>query len=432
MTSYPDTLNYLFSQLPMFHRVGAAAYKDNLDNTLALSKLTGAPEQSFPSIHIAGTNGKGSVSALLASILQSAGYKTALFTSPHLRDFRERIRINGKMIPKGEVTAFVSKYRNAFETLQPSFFEMTFALAMDYFARNKPDIAVVETGMGGRLDSTNIVRSILSIITNIGSDHMAFLGDTPEKIAVEKAGIIKPGVNVVIGETQSKIDQIFIQKSAEAHADIVFADQQMDIEHFNFKLHPSPHLTMEIVRNNVEYLKQLKLPLGGLYQLKNTLTVLESVEQLRNSGYTITEAHIYEGFNNVLKNTGILGRWQLLSRKPLTLCDTAHNINGIREVVRQLRFIPCEQLHVVFGMVADKEIDQILEILPHTAIYYFCKPDIPRGLDAGELFDKAQDYELNGSLWPSVKEALHAAQQAAGPKDLVFVGGSTFVVAEVV
>lgn len=416
----------------MFHRIGAAAYKDNLDNTIALSDLTGNPEKGIPCIHIAGTNGKGSVSALLASILQSAGYKTALFTSPHLRDFRERIRIDGKMIPKTEVTAFVSRYRKDFGKIKPSFFEMTFALAMDYFAKNKPDIGVIETGMGGRLDSTNIVPSLLSIITNIGDDHKAFLGDTYEKIAAEKAGIIKPGVPVVIGETQSKTEQVFIKKAGEYKSPIVFADQEMEIEHFSFKLKPSPHLLMDVSYHDQVHLKDLKLPLGGLYQLKNTLTVLRSVEILRQSGYDISDTHIFEGFKNVLVNTGILGRWQLLSRKPMTLCDTGHNINGIREVVRHLHFIPCRQLHMVFGMVQDKEIDEILDILPRNAVYYFCKPDIPRGLDGNILFEHAMDKGLEGMLYPSVTDALKAAQQAAHEDDLVFAGGSTFVVAEIV
>lgn len=416
----------------MFHRIGAAAYKENLDNTLALSKATGHPEKDFPHIHIAGTNGKGSISALLASVLQTAGYKTALFTSPHLRDFRERIRINGKMIPKAEVTSFVNNYRKDFQALQPSFFEMTFALAMAFFAKNKPDIAVTETGMGGRLDSTNIVPSVLSVISNIGYDHMAFLGNTLESIAKEKAGIIKPCIPVVIGETQSETEAVFLHQAQEMKAPLVFADQQYDISHFRLRTHPSPHLVMDVSRGSEEHLNNLKLPLGGLYQLKNTLTVMAAIEQLQKLGYRIEPTHIAEGFKNVLINTGIRGRWQVIGRKPLTICDTGHNLNGVREVVRHLRLLNPVKLHVVFGMVCDKDVEAVLDILPRNALYYFCRPDVPRGLDAAILAEKANECGLQGFAWPSVQQALETARTTAAPDEMVFVGGSTFVVAEVV
>ena len=416
----------------MFHRIGAAAYKDNLDNTIALSNLTGRPEQSFPSIHIAGTNGKGSVSSLIASILQESGLKVALFTSPHLKDFRERIRVNGNMIPKAEVVRFVKQYRKEFESIEPSFFEWTFSLAMSYFAAEKPDIAVVETGMGGRLDSTNIITPVLSLITNIGWDHMSLLGDTLEKIATEKAGIIKPLIPVVIGESQSGCDQVFLQFAHDNKSQIVFADQLYNAERFAFSLKPSPSLTMDVFREGELWLSNLKSSLAGLYQLKNTPAVMMACEMLNELGYEISEEHIRNGFARVTTNTGLRGRWQMLRKKPLTLCDTGHNLNGLREVVRQLRLIPHDQLHFVIGMVADKDLDQILEILPRQAVYYFCKPDIPRGLDAGILAAKAMEAGITGSIHESVQAALQSATEKADPGDLIFVGGSTFVVAEVV
>jgi dihydrofolate synthase/folylpolyglutamate synthase len=432
LSSYQETLDFLYSRLPMFHRIGAAAYKDNLDNTLALSNLTGRPEQSFPSIHIAGTNGKGSVSSLIASILQESGLKVALFTSPHLKDFRERIRVNGSMIPKAEVVRFVKQYRKEFESIEPSFFEWTFSLAMSYFAAEKPDIAVVETGLGGRLDSTNIITPVLSLITNIGWDHMSLLGDTLEKIATEKAGIIKPLIPVVIGESQAGCDKVFTQFARDNKSQIVFADQRYNAERFTFSIKPSPSLTMDVFREGELWLSNLKSSLAGLYQLKNTPAVMMACEMLNELGYEISEEHIRSGFAKVTTNTGLRGRWQMLRKKPLTLCDTGHNLNGLREVVRQLRLIPHEQLHIVLGMVVDKDLDQILEILPRQAVYYFCKPDIPRGLDAETLAAKALEAGISGSIHESVQAALQSATEKADAADLIFVGGSTFVVAEVV
>jgi dihydrofolate synthase / folylpolyglutamate synthase len=422
----------MFSQLPMFHRIGAAAYRSNLDNTIALSKLAGNPEKKFPSIHIAGTNGKGSVSHLIASVLQSAGYKTGLYTSPHLKDFRERIRMNGAMIPKTYVTSFVSKYRNDFEKLKPSFFEITFAMAMAYFEKEKPDIAVIETGMGGRLDSTNIVEPVLSIITNIGWDHMSFLGDTVEKIAIEKAGIIKKNIPVVIGESQAATDHVFIEKAEQVGTGICFADKDYEVDHFQQMMKPAAMLQMNVSKNNKVYIEDLKTPLAGLYQIKNTVTVLEALEILGKCGFSATKDQIREGFLGVVKNTGLKGRWQIIARKPLTICDTGHNPEGLKEVFRQLRFIPHKELHIVFGMVNDKDISGILDLLPRNASYYFCRPDIPRGLDAELLFSAASEVGLYGKPFPSVKLALAAAREQAVAGDLIFVGGSTFVIAEVV
>jgi dihydrofolate synthase / folylpolyglutamate synthase len=416
----------------MFHRIGAAAYKGSLENTLALCKLTGNPERDFSSIHIAGTNGKGSVSHLIASVLQCAGYKVGLYTSPHLKDFRERIRINGKMIPKTYVTSFITKHRNEFEVLNPSFFEITFIMAINYFANERPDIAVIETGMGGRLDSTNVVNPILSVITNIGWDHMAFLGDTLDKIASEKAGIIKKNVPVVIGERQAATDHIFLARAKRMDTKLYFADQTFQADQFQSTLKPSPLLTMRVVRNDKTFIPELVTPLAGLYQLKNTMTVLQSIELLNKTGFVIGKEHIIEGFQHVLKNTGMKGRWQVIAKKPLTICDTGHNVDGLKEIIRQLRFVRHEGLHIVFGMVNDKETDQVLALLPRNASYYFCRPDIPRGLDADILAEAAAAEGLSGKVYTSVKDALAAAKSAAVVNDLVFVGGSTFVVAEVI
>jgi dihydrofolate synthase / folylpolyglutamate synthase len=414
----------------MFHRIGAAAYKANLDNTHALCKLTGYPERTFSSIHIAGTNGKGSVSHLIASVLQCSGYKVGLYTSPHLKDFRERIRMNGKMISKTYVTSFINKYRNDFDRIKPSFFEIAFALAMSYFRDEKPDIAVVETGMGGRLDSTNVINPLLSIITNIGWDHMAFLGNTPEKIAAEKAGIIKKGVPVILGESHSVTKPVFVSHAKQNSAPLYFADETFEVDRFRFKLKPVPFLEMDVVRNGQTHYEELKTPLAGLYQLKNTITVLQAIEILQDCGYKTSKEQTYNGFRDVVKNTGLKGRWQVLAKKPLTLCDTGHNVDGIKEMVRQLRLVPHEKLHFVLGMVNDKDINGIMELLPRNAAYYFCKPDIPRGLDVEILTETATSAGLDGKAYASVQLALTAARAAASMNDLVFVGGSTFVVAE--
>ena len=426
--TYGQTLDYLYQQLPMFHRIGAAAYKGDLNNTLDICKLLNHPETKFRSVHIAGTNGKGSTSHMLAAILQTAGYKTGLYTSPHLKDFRERIRINGKMIDENEVISFVEDFKKEFEIIKPSFFEWTVGLAFHHFRKEKVDIAVIETGLGGRLDSTNVITPLLSIITNIGLDHVQLLGDTLEKIAVEKAGIIKQNVPVVIGERQPGIETIFINKAGSAKSAIVFADDQLRSE-INTKVNKNA-LSLNVLKNNKIIYKNLELDLTGNYQLKNCLTVLQSVFQLRNSGFSISDKHIYKALHDVKTLTGLMGRWQIISDRPLTVCDVAHNTDGIRYVVEQIRQTPHEQLHVVFGVVDDKDCSGILKLLPKNATYYFCEAPIPRALNAGILKTIAEKFSLQGNAYASVKVALRTAHENANENDMVFVGGSTFVVAE--
>ena len=427
--NYQQTLDFLFSQLPMFQRLGGAAYKSNLNNTLAICKLLGNPEQKFPSVHIAGTNGKGSVSHLLASVLQEAGYKVGLYTSPHLTDFRERIRINGHKIPQEKVVEFVQSNKSLFENIQPSFFEYTFGMAINYFAGEKIDIAVMEVGMGGRLDSTNVVKSILSVITNIGLDHTQFLGDTFEKIAIEKAGIIKPDVSVVIGETQEEIKSIFLEQASENQSEIYFADKTYSLKpvdsdniHFN---------KFDVLKNGEVCIADLQIDLKGKYQSKNIITALKAIDILQEQDFSISLEQLKPGFKNTRENTGFAGRWHILNKSPLTICDTGHNINGVSEIIAQLEELKFEKLHFVLGMVNDKNIDSILELLPEEARYYFCKANIPRGLDANELMKMAFQKGLDGFAFESVGEAFRAAKQQANSTDLIFVGGSTFVVAEV-
>lgn len=430
--TYRQTLDYLFSQLPMFHRIGAAAYKADLDATRALCKILGNPQQDFSSIHIAGTNGKGSTSHFLASVLQEAGYKTGLFTSPHLRDFRERIKVNGRMISKSEVTSFVMQHREEFNAVQPSFFEWTFALAAWYFAKAKVDIAVIETGMGGRLDSTNLVNPVITVITNIGLDHTQFLGSTLAEIAVEKAGIIKTGIPVVIGETHPETKPIFTRSAARCMAEITFADQDIRINQAVLTKQKQPLLRAEFISSPSGQNYKLATPLSGKYQLKNLATVICTLEKIQQTGMKIQPENIIAGIRKVIKNTGLMGRWQTISRNPLTIADIGHNPDGMREVLEQVALTPHRRLHFVFGVVNDKDVRTILEMLPRDASYYFCKADIPRGLDASELAEIAGELSLIGKTYCSVKEALISAQQAAGADDLVLVGGSTFVVAEVV
>ncbi len=430
--TYKETLDYLNAQLPMYHRIGASAYRADLDNTWKICNLLGNPQQAFPSVHIGGTNGKGSTSNMLASILQEKGLKTGLYTSPHLTDFRERIRINGIKIPKEKVVRFVEKYKPDFEKIRPSFFEMTVGMAFDYFREEKVDVAIIEVGMGGRLDSTNVITPLLSIITNISFDHKQFLGDTLEKIAIEKAGIIKYSVPVVIGESQNDIRHVFIEKAKEEQSEILFADAEFTARATSTEHNDDGIIKLDIFRNNRLFLADLESPLIGNYQKKNIITVCASCKMLNLSLGPISADDIRKGVFNVIDNTGFAGRWQILSRAPLTICDTGHNEGGLREVLEQISRTPHEKLHFVFGMVSDKEIDVILQMLPKDAIYYFCKADIPRGLDANELRIKAQGFGLRGETFESVKNAFKAAQQRANTNDLVFVGGSTFTVAEVV
>ncbi len=425
---YPEALQYIYSQLPMFHRIGKAAYKSDLGNTLILDDYFGQPHKKFKTIHVGGTNGKGSTSHMLASILQQAGYRVGLYTSPHLRDFRERIRINGQMIPKDEVSSFVSLHKEFLDRVKPSFFEMSVAMAFDYFARMQVDIAVIEVGLGGRLDSTNIVNPVLSIITNIGWDHTDLLGGTLQKIAAEKAGIIKPNTPVIISQYQAEVAEIFQTKARESRAPIIFADQQVNI------------LEQSIVSNNLQQFKYAKgslefsieLDLMGNYQRYNLPGVLKSIEVLNDNGFSIKETDLAEGLKRVQELTGLMGRWQKLSDNPLIYCDTGHNVDGIRLVVEQINRTPHNQLHMVIGAVADKDITGMLSLLPQNAIYYFTQASIPRALNHSELQKQAFTLGLKGDAFPTVAEALTAAKLAAKPNDLIFVGGSTFVVAEVV
>lgn len=428
--NYAETLHYLYTQLPVFTRVGASAYKADLGNTLELCRRLDNPQHKFKSIHVAGTNGKGSTSHILAAVLQVAGYKTGLYTSPHLKDFRERIRVNGQMIPEQTVIDFVAKHRKDFDEIAPSFFEMTVALAFDVFAKEQVDIAVIETGLGGRLDSTNVVTPILSIITNIGWDHMNLLGDTLPKIAAEKAGIIKPNIPVIIGEKQDEVADVFIRKAEVENARISFASELYDVKgERNGEL-----LDVEIHKNSQPTTYNLQLDLPGSYQLKNIKTVLAAVDELRQQGYTttITDDHIKTALKQVKTLTGLHGRWETINQNPLTICDTGHNQEGIAEVLKNIATVTYNHLHFVLGMVNDKDISKVLSMLPQNATYYFCRPDIPRGLEAESLKNKAKGSGLQGEAYPNVKAALAAAQTAAQPNDLVFAGGSTFVVAEVV
>lgn len=428
--TYSEILRYLYTQLPMFHRVGAAAYKADLSTTQELGKLLGNPELSYRTIHIAGTNGKGSTSHFLASILQEAGYKTGLFTSPHLKDFRERIRVNGKMIPRRQVSLFVSEHLSDFDALKPSFFEWTFALASDYFRLENVDVAVMETGMGGRLDSTNIISPVLTVITNIGMDHMQFLGNTPEAIATEKAGIIKKGIPLVVGETQDTTADVFKRTAAGADAPVAFADQRYKVVSSALTRHASPLLRAEITRNG-EAFGIFWSPLSSRYQLKNLVTVLQAVEVLRQSGFRISDAHLHNGIRRVIRNTGFQGRWQILSKQPKTIVDISHNVDGIAQLMLQLESTSYRKLHFVLGVVSDKDVSAMLKLLPRQARYYFCKADIPRGLDANLLKSQAEAAGLHGESYPSVKLALQAARAACEEQDLVVVSGSAFVVAEV-
>jgi dihydrofolate synthase / folylpolyglutamate synthase len=430
MMSYRETLDYIFARLPMYQRIGPAAYNADLGNTTTLCRLLGNPQDSFRSVHIAGTNGKGSTSHLLASILQETGIKTGLFTSPHLKDFRERIRVSGKMIPEENVIRFIERYKASFETIEPSFFEMTVGLAFDYFREEQIDIGIIEVGMGGRLDSTNILTPLISVITNISFDHMQFLGDTLLKIAEEKAGIIKPSVPVVIGETQDDLRPVFLEKARENDSEIIFADELFSLSGWTILKKEEPGVTFDILKNSTPWIPGIVCPLTGDYQKKNILTVAAVCDLLRSQGWMISDANIRTGISGVIRNTGFSGRWQVLSHSPLTICDTGHNEGGLREVLAQISGTHFEKLHFVFGMVNDKDADSILRMLPGDAVYYFCKADVPRGMDAAELCMKAKEAGLTGEVFASVRDAVMAAQKRAGMKDLVFIGGSTFVVAE--
>lgn len=407
MKTYQEILDWMFAQLPMYQRQGASAYRKDLTNTILLSDYLGNPEKAIKTIHIAGTNGKGSTSSMIASVLQEAGFKVGLYTSPHLKDFRERIKINGEEISEKFVCDFVLEHKSFFEQNNLSFFEMTVGLAFDYFKKQEVDIAVIETGMGGRLDSTNIITPLVSVITNIGLDHMQFLGNTLPEIATEKAGIIKPNIPVVIGEYTRQTKEVFEEKAKETNSEIYFASDFVA--------------------------KTPKSDLIGKYQQKNKKTALQTIKILQNRNlFEISKENISNGFLNVAKNTGLMGRWQILQEKPKIICDTAHNKHGLEIVLEQIQKEKFKQLHIVFGAVNDKDLDSVLPLFPKNATYYFCKPDVPRGLETDILKEKAREFWLIGETYSSVKNALENAQKNASEKDLIFVGGSTFVVAEVV
>jgi dihydrofolate synthase / folylpolyglutamate synthase len=427
--NYDQTLEYLYGQLPMFTRVGASAYKKDLTNTIALCNLLNNPQQQFKSIHVAGTNGKGSTSHMLASILQEAGFKVGLYTSPHLKDFRERIRINGIPIPEDFVVDFVNEYRPHFDRIQPSFFEWTVALCFHFFAKQKVDFAIIETGLGGRLDSTNIITPILSVVTNIGWDHMDMLGNTLPLIAIEKAGIIKPHIPIVIGEYDVETAPTFLQRAEEEKSNITFAKDCINVLNFHSNgLISTIEIHNTITNNKEEY----TCDLAGNYQQHNIVTVLAAINQLIQQHIKIPRSAISNGLNHVKANTSLAGRWQVLQTQPLIICDTGHNINGIKFVIHQLYQTQHHHLHMVIGMVKDKDIDKILSLLPNQATYYFCNANIPRALPSQELQSLALQYGLVGHSYATVQQALAAAKSNALLNDLIFIGGSTFVVAEVV
>lgn len=405
--NYKETLDWMFSRLPMYQRQGASAYRKDLTNTLLLTEYLGNPHKNVKTIHVAGTNGKGSTSNMLASVLQEAGYKVGLYTSPHLRDFRERIKINGEDITEEYVITFFGKHKAFFEEHDLSFFEMTVGLAFEYFDTQKVDVAIIEVGMGGRLDSTNIITPLVSVITNIGLDHTQFLGNTLAEIASEKAGIIKKNIPVIIGEYTAETRPVFENKAKENESEIYFAS---------------------------DLIQQTPLSdLVGVYQEKNKKTVLQTLKVLQSKKhFSISETSIRDGFLNVAKNTGFMGRWQVLQENPKVICDTAHNKHGLEIVLDQLLKENYTNLHIVLGAVNDKDLDSVLPLFPKNATYYFCKPDVPRGLEADVLQQKAKDFSLFGECYSSVKDAFEQAKKQALSTDLIFVGGSTFVVAEVV
>lgn len=404
--NYNETLHWMLSQLPMYQRQGKSAYKADLVNTRLLVNHLNDPDKKFKSVHVAGTNGKGSTSHMLASILQEAGYKVGLYTSPHLKDFRERIKINGQVVSKQFVIGFIRRNKPFFEENQLSFFEMTVGMAFDYFAKQKVDIAVIEVGLGGRLDSTNVITPEVSVITNIGLDHTQFLGNTLEKIASEKGGIIKPNIPVVIGETQNETQEVFKELAKQNNSKIVFADGEVEVV--------------------------LESDLKGTYQPKNIKTTIQTIKELRLKGFKVSQAHLKKGLLNVVHNTGLLGRWQVLGQQPKVVCDTGHNREGLSYVMSQISKETFQKLHIVFGVVNDKDVNSIIHLLPKQATYYFCKPEISRGLPAKDLKLVFNNYGLQGEAYNSVKEAYKKALQSASSEDFVFVGGSTFVVAEII
>jgi len=427
--TYLQTLDYLYNKLPMFNRLGAAAIKEDIHNTVLMCERLGNPQQKFKTIHVAGTNGKGSTSHMLAAILQKAGYKTGLYTSPHLKDFRERIRVNGEMMPESFVVDFTAQSKDMIEEISPSFFEVTVAMAFSFFADENVDVAIIEVGLGGRLDSTNIITPELSVITNISFDHTDLLGNTLEKIAYEKAGIIKPGIPVVVGEKQEETAAVFLDKAKETSSALLFANTELHAveSHREGRL-----LVTTVYQKEIPLFKELKLDLTGTYQLKNVLTVIQSILTLRKTGFNISDEAVREGLQNTAGITGLQGRWQTLGEHPLIIADTGHNIAGITEVLENIAATPHAHLHIVIGMLKDKDVNSVLQLLPSSASYYFCQPALLRAMPVQELAEKAKNHGLNGEVFETVSSALSAAKLSANPEDLIFVGGSTFVVAEVV
>lgn len=421
--NYEETLDYLYNSAPLFQHIGKDAYKEGLENTYLLDEHFNHPHRKFRTIHVAGTNGKGSCSHTLAAILQAAGYKTGLYTSPHLIDFRERIRINGIPAGKEFVIDFVKKHRAFFEPLHPSFFELTTAMAFHYFAREEVDVAIIEVGLGGRLDCTNIIRPDLCIITNISFDHVQFLGNTLPQIAREKAGIIKEGIPVVIGETTPETKPVFAARAKEMHAPLVFAEEEQ-------LLHSSRTDEKGKRIYQTEDYANLEGELSGLCQLKNTNTLLSAIRQLKQAGYQIEEADVRKGFSQVCALTGLMGRWQKLEDSPALVCDTGHNVGGISYIIEQLIHQKYEQLHIVIGMVNDKDVSGVLAMLPKDAVYYFTKASVKRALAEKELQQLAARAGLSGDTYPDVEAAVAAARKNAGTNDFIFVGGSSFIVAD--
>lgn len=421
--NYDETLNYLYNQMPEFQRIGHLAYKPGLDNSYKLDAIFERPHTRYKTIHVGGTNGKGSTSHLITSILIQSGYKVGLYTSPHLIDFRERIRVNGEMVSKEYVIEFVEKYRAQFEPVMPSFFELTMEMAFKYFSEQEVDVAVIEVGLGGRLDSTNIISPEMCVITNIGFDHVQFLGNSLEAIAREKAGIIKPHTPVVIGEASDQnIRNVFVNKAGQEEAPIIFAEEEI-IDFVSKRDEDGLHFSGGGFNN-------IKSQLNGLAQEKNARTVITAIKELTKIGYSITDDAVYTGFENVVMLTGLMGRWQQLSDKPRIICDTGHNSHGIKYIVEQLRNEQYDNLHIVFGMVNDKDVSSVLELMPKDAKYYFTRASIERALTPEEIAKKALVYGLRGDTYDNIKQAIDAAKQNADENDLIFIGGSSFIVAD--
>lgn len=426
--NYEETIQYLFAQLPMFSRIGGAAYKEDITNTVELMTFLGNPHQHFKSIHIAGTNGKGSTSHMIAAMLQEQGYKTGLYTSPHINDFRERIRINGKPIDKSFVVEFTEKTKTFSESISPSFFELTVAMAFDYFAKEKIDIAVIETGMGGRLDSTNVITPILSVITNIGLDHTVFLGDTIEKIAFEKAGIIKPGIPVVVGEKDTESMTVFMEKAKKENSEILFASDKYEVKNIKMDSDSMTFYVTDVENNHTE---QFQTDLTGFYQTKNIRTVLAAESMLHKLGFPISEENEKNALAHVKKTTGIAGRWDKISDKPDTFCDVAHNTEGINEILQHLNLhYPNANQHFVMGFVKDKDLSKVIESLPREATYYFSNAHIPRALPHCELLELASSAGISGSSFDDVNDALASATESANEDDVIVVCGSFFILSE--